>query len=84
MKEQQEISKQNQEKRLGERCEVLIENISFDGKYFVGRTMQDVPDIDGLVYVKNDGERKVEELLNKFVECEITGISEYDLIAKFK
>ena len=84
MKEQQEISKQNQEKRLGERCEVLIENISFDGKYFVGRTMQDVPDIDGLVYVKNDGERKVEEVLNKFVECEITGISEYDLIAKFK
>ena len=84
MKEQQEISKQNQEKRLGERCEVLIENISFDGKYFVGRTMQDVPDIDGIVYVKNDGERKVEEVLNKFVECEITGISEYDLIAKFK
>ena len=84
MKEQQEISKQNQEKRLGERCEVLIENSSFDGKYFVGRTMQDVPDIDGIVYVKNDGERKVEEVLNKFVECEITGISEYDLIAKFK
>ena len=27
---------------------------------------------------------KVEEVLNKFVECEITGISEYDLIAKFK
>lgn len=84
MKEQQEISKQNQEKKLGERCEVLIENVSFDGKYFVGRTMQDVPDIDGIVYVKNDGERKVEEVLNKFVECEITGISEYDLIAKFK
>ena len=84
MKEQQEISKQNQEKKLGEKCEVLIENVSFDGKYFVGRTMQDVPDIDGIVYVKNDGKRKIEEVLNKFVECEITEISEYDLIAKFK
>ena len=26
----------------------------FDKKYYVGRTMQDVPDIDGLVYIKND------------------------------
>ena len=23
-------------------------------KYYIGRTMQDVPDIDGLVYIKNE------------------------------
>ena len=44
MRMQQEISKENLAKKLNKEYEVLIEAISFDGKYFIGRTMQDVPE----------------------------------------
>ena len=57
--------------------------MSFDGKYFVGRSLQDVPEIDGVVYIKNDGNKRIEEVLNNFVECEVVEVSEYDLIARF-
>ena len=33
---------------------LLIENISFDEKYYIGRTSIDAPDIDGLVYIENE------------------------------
>lgn len=85
MKEQQEISKQNLLNKIGKNEKVLVEDISFDGKYFVGRTMQDVPDIDGLVYIKNDDENiDKESILNNFVNCNIVEISDYDLIAELK
>ena len=80
MKSQQEISKENLEKKINKEVEVLIEDISFDGKYYIGRTMQDVPEIDGLVYI----ERKNIKInnINKFVQCQIINVSKYDLIAK--
>ena len=83
MKIQKEISKKNLEEKLNKEYEVLIENISFDEKYYIGRIMQDVPDIDGLVYIKNDIKNKKEEIVNKFMKCKITKIEDYDLIAKF-
>ena len=83
MQEQKEISRCNQEKKLGKKFYVLVEDMSFDANYFVGRSFQDVPEIDGVVYIKNEGNRKLEELLNNFVECEVVEVSEYDLIAKF-
>ena len=81
MKIQKEISKQNLQQKIGEKCEVLIENISFDKNYFIGRTIQDVPQIDGLVYIKNDS-KELNNILNKFVKCDIIDVSNYDLIAK--
>ena len=53
MEIQQKISNENLKNKIGQEFEVLIEDISFDGKYLIGRTKQDVPDIDGIVYVKN-------------------------------
>jgi len=81
MELQQKISRENLEKKLGKKYEVLIEDISFDGKYYIGRTMQDVPEIDGLVYIKNSYKEK-EDIVNKFIKCEIVDINNYDLIAK--
>ena len=81
MKKQQEISKEILKSKIGQTVEVLIEDISFDKKYYVGRTMQDVPDIDGLVYIKND-KQPDKEILNSFVKCEIIKVNDYDLIAK--
>ena len=79
MKQQQEISKENLKRKLDKEYDILIEDISFDGKYYIGRTMQDVPEIDGLVYIEN----KKENMIGKFVKCKIIDISNYDLIAKF-
>lgn len=85
MTQQQKISKENLKKKINKIYDVLIENVSFDNSFFVGRTMQDVPDIDGVVYIKNDNSMKTEELLHKFVRCKIVNIeNDYDLIAEIE
>lgn len=79
---QQKISKQVLENKIGKIYEVLIEDVSFDGKFLIGRTMQDVPDIDGLVYIKNNIKENLHQIMNNFVKCKITKISDYDLIGE--
>ena len=79
MEVQQKISKENLEKKIGKVYEALIEDISFDGKYLIGRTKQDVPEEDGIIYIKNAGLTK---MVNKFVNVEITDVKDYDLIGK--
>ena len=80
MKIQNEISKQIMKKRIGTKCDVLIEDMSFDRKYYIGRTIQDAPDIDGIIYIKNIGNKN---LLGQIITCEIEDISgEYDLVGK--
>lgn len=77
---QKEISKKNLLKKVGKEYEVLIEGKSFDGKFLVGRTMQDVPEMDGIVYIESD-----EEIYdNIFKKCVIINVESYDLIAKIK
>ena len=76
---QQEISRENLEKRLGKEYEVLIENTTFDKKYLVGRTKMDVPEMDGVVYIKNISDK---DLINEFVKCKIIDIRDYDLIGE--
>ena len=57
--------------------EVLIENKSFDRKYYIGRTKSDVPDIDGVIYLKDKNLK-----INEFVKCKITDYKDYDLVGK--
>lgn len=80
MKKQQEVSKNKLEEKINKKYDVIIEQVSFDKKYLIGRTMQDVPEIDGLVYIKNS-ESSYQELLNSIQKCEILDVSDYDLIA---
>ena len=82
MQIQQEISKEIQSTKIGKTYEVLIEDMSFDGKYYIGRTMQDVPEMDGIVYIKNKSNKKPEEIVNHFLNCKVTDVSDYDLIAE--
>ena len=82
MRLQEQISRNLLENKKSKTNLVLIENISYDNKYYIGRTIENTPDIDGIVYIKN--ELKNQNMLNKFVECDIIDISDYDLIAKFK
>ena len=76
MKLQQDISRDNLNKRIGNEYEVLIENKTFDGKYYIARSYMDVPDMDGVVLIKNTQP----DLVNKFIKCKIIKTSgEYDL-----
>ena len=79
MEIQQKISNENLKNKIGQEFEVLIEDISFDGKYLIGRTKQDVPDIDGIVYVKN---QEKSNFVNNFVNVHITNVKNYDLIGE--
>ena len=79
MKLQQKISEENLKQKIGNNYEVLIENKTFDNKYWVGRTKMDVPEMDGVVYIENN---KEENLINSFVKCKIIDIQGYDLIGK--
>jgi len=79
MEIQQKISNENLQRKIGQQFEVIVEDISFDGQYLIGRTKQDVPDIDGIVYIKND---TTEQLIDKFVNIEVTEVRDYDLVAK--
>ena len=78
MSMQQKISKQNLENKIGKEVEVLVEDKSFDGKTYIGRSYMDVPEIDGVVYIKSDDEIQI----GSFVKCKITNVKEYDLIAE--
>lgn len=79
MQIQQKISNENLQKKIGQNFEVLVENLSFDGKYLIGRTKQDVPDIDGIIYIKNP---ETGDYINKFVKVHVIDVKNYDLIGE--
>lgn len=78
MEMQQQISKQRLEEKIGKVYDILFESQSFDGKYYIGRSYMDVPDMDGVVFVL----KTKENLIGTFVPCKITQVKEYDLIAE--
>ena len=80
MKTAQAISKENLQKHIGRVYEVLIENMTFDRKYYIGRTYMDIPDTDGVIFIKNTKEVKI----GNFERCKIIDIKEYDLIGELK
>lgn len=84
MELQQNISKSKLEEKIGQTLETIIENVSFDGKYLIGRTVNDVPEIDGLIYIKNPEKGNNNKYINKFVKCDIMSVNDYDLIGKIK
>lgn len=78
MELQQPISEERLKEKIGKQYTVFVETTTFDGKYYVGRTYMDVPEIDGLVYIPIEEDT----LLGKWVTCEIVQVQSYDLIAK--
>ena len=79
MKIQQKISNENLQKKIGQQYEAIVEEISFDGNYLIGRTKQDVPDIDGIIYIKN---KNAENTINKIIKVKIIDVEDYDLIGE--
>ena len=80
MKLQQAISEQNLKQKVGKEYEVLIENKTFDNKYWIGRTKMDVPEMDGVIYIENNKEKN---LINSFIKCKIIDVKGYDIIGMY-
>jgi ribosomal protein S12 methylthiotransferase len=78
MQHQSVISRQKLEARVGHTYDVLVDEIN--RKYIVGRTKYDAPEIDGLVYIKNNGINEVK--IGDMVQAIITSSDDYDLYAK--
>ena len=75
MEMQQEVSKDNLLGKIGNVYDCLIENITEDGKYFIGRSYMDVPSEDGVIYIKYNPMY----MINEFVKVKIIDSSFYDL-----
>lgn len=78
MKLQQEISRENLENKIGTTQKARIDGITQNQKYYVGRTYMDVPEIDGVVYIKNTKQLN----LGDWVDCKITEVKDYDLMGE--
>ena len=72
----QKISRQRLEDKINKEYDVLIENTTFDGQYYVGRTYMDIPEEDGIIFIP----KTKENLENTWTRCKITDIKNYDLI----
>ena len=75
MEIQQEVSKDNLLGKIGNVYDCLIENITEDGRYFIGRSYMDVPSEDGVIYIKYNPMY----MINEFVKVKIIDSSFYDL-----
>ena len=73
-----EASRQKLKSHIGNTYEVLIESKTEDGKYYIGRTYMDIPDTDGIVFVKNNKEINI----GQFIDCKIIQTNDYDLVAE--
>ncbi len=78
MKLQKKVSKAKNSEMIGKKIEVLIENITEDGKYYVGRSYREVPeDTDGVIYIENSKDA----IIGNFYDVTIKEAMDYDLIA---
>lgn len=73
---QQEISHRKNKAKIGKNLKVLVEYENDD--YYIGRTEQDAPDVDNIVYVSKD---KGNIELGTFIQANITDAAEYELYA---
>ncbi|MFN7093776.1 MAG: 30S ribosomal protein S12 methylthiotransferase RimO [Burkholderiales bacterium] len=78
MQHQLAISQQRLMNKVGTEMELIIDEIT--RKQIIARTKYDAPDIDGLVYIKNNGLAKVN--VGDIVKAQIIDANEYDLYAK--
>ncbi len=63
-----QVSNKNLEYCINKTYNILIEDITFDKKFYIGRTYMDIPETDGSVIIKNTKEN----VLGTFVKCKIT------------
>ena len=78
MKIAKEISAKKLRKFIGKEYQVLIENKTFDQKFYIARSYMDIPDTDGVVIIENSKDN----MIGKFAKCRIKDVKDYDLIGE--
>ena len=79
MEIQREISAEKNRKLIGSELKILVE--SLEGDFYVGRSYQDAPEVDGEVLIPSNDVRIVP---GNFYIAEVYDSDEYDLFAKLK
>ena len=79
MELQKQITKIKLEEKIGKVYEAIVDSIERNGKIIIARSYMDIPDEDGVIYIKNDGTVKE----NDFIKVKITAVKNgYDLEGK--
>ena len=79
MEMQYDVVQQNNEKRIGNTEEVLIEGYDKITKLFYGRTKRDSVDVDEKVFVK--GKKPLDT--GSFYDVKLTDVLDYDMLGEF-
>ena len=74
---QKELSQSKNEKLIGRKMKVIIDNI--EGDFYIGRTEKDAPEVDGEVLIRADD---IKLKIGNFYDVEINDCNEYDLFGK--
>ena len=75
---QKSISYELNNSLIGKNIKVLIENYDETKNIYTGRSQWDAPQVDGLVYFKNNNDLSLS--LGEFANVNITQVTHYDLI----
>ena len=76
MELQESISREKLKRKIGQRIQVLIDEVDAEGA--IGRSKGDAPEIDGIVTI--DGATELD--VGEFVEVEVIGSTEHDLVGR--
>ena len=80
MELEQKIAEIKLEEKIGNEYEAIVDSITPDGKTIIARSYMDIPDEDGVIFIKNNRQVKPGD----FINCIITEAKGYDLIGKLK
>ena len=72
---EQKNSKIKLEEKIGNIYEAIVDGITEDGKFIIARSYMDIPNEDGVIFIKNNNNIQVGD----FINCKITGVTDYDL-----
>lgn len=79
MEEQASIMFTENEKKIGQTLEVVVEGYDRYAESFFGRSAADAPEIDGKIFFKSEQKRA----LGEFVQVRIDDVLDYDLIGTY-
>ncbi len=78
MELENKISKIKLEEKIGNIYEAVIDGKTDDEMYYIGRSYMDIPDEDGVIFIKSNSKLNTGDWIN----CKIIDVAQYDLIAE--
>ncbi|MCM8775803.1 MAG: 30S ribosomal protein S12 methylthiotransferase RimO [Candidatus Omnitrophica bacterium] len=77
---QQKISRENNQRMIGQTIEVLVEERDDKNPFlWIGRSQMDAPEVDGNVFVHSSRKLRISD----FYPVKITSVKDYDLVGQF-